>query len=85
MFKCKKITNFALSLENKSAITVREFIFHYAINSCLYLKRQRRAVTKSFLGTAPAKGFGGSILSRKYLMHFLNQITQVAVFIQNTW
>ena len=39
-FKCKKVTNFALSLENKLDVTVREFIFQYAINSCAYLKRQ---------------------------------------------
>ena len=36
----KKVTNFALRLENKPDITVREFIFHYAINFCAYLKRQ---------------------------------------------
>ena len=36
----KKVTNLALSLENKSDITVREFIFPYAINSCVYLERQ---------------------------------------------
>ena len=35
--KCKKVADFALSLENKSDITVREFIIHYAINSCAYL------------------------------------------------
>ena len=35
-----KVTNLALSLENKSNITVWEFIFHYAINSCAYLERQ---------------------------------------------
>ena len=35
-----KVTNIALSLENKLDITVREFIFHYAINSCAYLKGQ---------------------------------------------
>ena len=40
VFKCKKVTNFAISLENKLDVTVREFIFHYAINSCAYLKRQ---------------------------------------------
>ena len=34
VFKCKEVINFALSLENKSDITLREFIFHYAINSC---------------------------------------------------
>ena len=28
-----KVTNLALSLENKSDITLWEFIFHYAINS----------------------------------------------------
>ena len=38
--KCKKVINFAISLENKWVITVREFIFHYVINSCVYLKRQ---------------------------------------------
>ena len=31
---------FALSLDNKLDITVREFGFHYGINSCAYLKRQ---------------------------------------------
>ena len=72
-FKCKKVTNFALSLENISDITVREFIFHYAINSCAYLKRQLtqylgRAVTKSFLGTVFTPGFGSSILSKNCLM-----------------
>ena len=40
VFNCKKVTNFALTLGNKLAITVRGFIFHYAINSCMYLKRQ---------------------------------------------
>ena len=40
VFKCKKVTDFALSLENKSDIVVWEFIFHCAINSCAYLKRQ---------------------------------------------
>ena len=40
VFKCKKDTNFALSLENKLDITVPEFTFHYAIISCAYLKRQ---------------------------------------------
>ena len=40
IFKCKKVTNFALSLENKPNITVLEFIFHYAVNSCAYLKRK---------------------------------------------
>ena len=49
VFKCKKVTNLALNLENKSDITVREFIFHYAINSWEYLERQ---ITKFFLGTA---------------------------------
>ena len=38
--KLRKDTNFALTLVNKSDITVRKFIFHYAINSCFYLKRQ---------------------------------------------
>ena len=36
----KKVTNFALSQENKPYIAVREFVFHYAINSYVYLKRQ---------------------------------------------
>ena len=36
----KKVTNLALRLENKSNITVWEFIFYYAINSCAYLERQ---------------------------------------------
>ena len=40
VFKYKKVTNFALSLENKLDVTVREFIFDYVINSCAYLKRQ---------------------------------------------
>ena len=40
VFKCKKVTNLALNLENKSNITVWEFIFLYAINSCAYLERQ---------------------------------------------
>ena len=40
VFKCKRVTNLALSLGNKSDITVREFIFHYAINSSAYLERQ---------------------------------------------
>ena len=34
VFKCKKVIEFTLSLENKPEITVREFIFHYTINSC---------------------------------------------------
>ena len=38
-FKCKKVTNFALSLENKPDATVRDFIFHYAINSCSNLRQ----------------------------------------------
>ena len=46
--KCKEVTNFALSLENKSDVTVQEFIFHYAINSCAYLKRQIKQKTFSF-------------------------------------
>ena len=33
----KKLTNFALSLENKPKITVREFVFHYAIYVFRYL------------------------------------------------
>ena len=40
VFKFRKVTNFALSLENKSDVTVLEFIFNYSINSCAYLKRQ---------------------------------------------
>ena len=36
----KKLLIFALSLEDKSVITVQEFMFHYAINSCAYLKKQ---------------------------------------------
>ena len=28
ILKCKRVTNFALSLENKPDITVRKFIFH---------------------------------------------------------
>ena len=39
IFKSKK-ANFAFSLENELDITVWESIFHYAINSCVYLKRQ---------------------------------------------
>ena len=30
----KNVNNFALSLESKPDITVRNFIFYYAINSC---------------------------------------------------
>ena len=40
VIKCKKVTNFALSLTNKPEITVPWFIFHYAINSCVYIKRE---------------------------------------------
>ena len=40
VFKFRKVTNFALGLENKSDVTVLEFIFNYSINSCAYLKRQ---------------------------------------------
>ena len=40
LLKCEKVTNVALSLETKLDITVRNFIFHYAINSCAYLERQ---------------------------------------------
>ena len=40
VFKCKKVTNFSLSLQNKPDITVRKFVFHNAIDSCAYLKRQ---------------------------------------------
>ena len=35
VFKCKRVTNFALSLKNKPDIASREFIFHYTINSYL--------------------------------------------------
>ena len=40
VFKCKKVTNFALSLQNKLDITVQKFIFQYAINSYTTLERQ---------------------------------------------
>ena len=40
VFKCKKVIDFTLSLENKPEVTEREFIFHYAINSCVYMKRK---------------------------------------------
>ena len=39
VFKGKKVTNFALNLENKPEI-IREFVFHYGICSLAYLKRQ---------------------------------------------
>ena len=40
VFKCKNVTHFALSLENKPDIAVRKFTFHDIINSCEYLKRR---------------------------------------------
>ena len=39
-FNCKKIITFALTLENKPDIKVREFIFHYVINSSVYLEKK---------------------------------------------
>ena len=68
-FKCKKVTNFALSQENKPEVTVQEFVFRYAINSCAKLKRQLAwicggAINKSLLGTIISTGFGASILSK---------------------
>ena len=44
-----------------------------------------RAVTKSFLGTLLTTGFGASILFKNYFKAVVNQITFVAVFIQNTF
>ena len=66
----QKVTYLALILENKSDITVREFIFHYAINSCAYLEllKYSRAITKFFLSTVLTTGFGASILSKKFLI-----------------
>ena len=40
VFKCKKVINFALSLENKLDMIVREFFFDYAIFFLAYLDRQ---------------------------------------------
>ena len=68
VFECKKVTNFALSLESKPEITVRGFGFHYSINSCACLRRQfpkyGRPITKSFLGTVLTIVFGARILSK---------------------
>ena len=74
VFKCKKVTNLAFSLENKSGITVREFIFHYAINSYAIIWRDNlpkygRAITKFFLSTVPTTGLGATILTKNSLMH----------------
>ena len=36
VYKCKKVTNFVLSQENKTDITVWEFVFRYTVNSCAH-------------------------------------------------
>ena len=36
----KKLLILHLVWKKKSDITVREFVFHYAFNSCVYLERQ---------------------------------------------
>ena len=66
VFKCKNVTNFALSLENKPDIAVPEFAFHYAINSCAYLKRQLTFWKLTFLltfGSSPPFFSYGSFFS----------------------
>ena len=40
VYKCNKVTNFTLSLENNPDITALEFLIHYAINYCVHLERQ---------------------------------------------
>ena len=37
VYKCNKVTNFTLSLENKPDITALEFLIHYAFNYCVHL------------------------------------------------
>ena len=34
-FECKKITYSSLNIKNKPEITLREFVFHYVIYSCI--------------------------------------------------
>ena len=74
VFKCKKLLVLHLVWKT-NLITVRETIFHYAINSFAYLKnnlpKYGRAITKFFLGTVFTTGFGASILSKNSLIHFV--------------
>ena len=68
VFKCEKVINFALSLENKLDMIVREFFFGYAIfflcvfGETIYVAINGKAITSSFLGTVLIILFGTSIL-----------------------
>ena len=83
IFKSKK-ANFAFSLENELDITVWESIFHYAINSCVYLKRQFTEVCQGyyhFLGIAFTIVLGASVLSKNSLMQLSTKSQLVRGFI----
>ena len=65
----QKVTNFALSLENKPEIAILEFVFQYAILVHIWignLPKYGSAITKSFLGFILTIVFGASILSKNF-------------------
>ena len=68
VFKCKKVTNVALSLENKSNITYESLFFIMRLILVRIwrdkLPKYGRAIIKFFLGTVLTAGLGARILSK---------------------
>ena len=54
VFKYKKVTNNTLSLENKPEITVREFVFHYAIYVFHYFSIFEKITYLNIVGVLPS-------------------------------